>query len=166
MTKTTSVLGLIAIIAAIVLLGAYWYKTTDNLPKDHPKQQERWDDWELDEEFIVPPEEPEEEVPDIPKTYKEALEIGTKTGKPIFLIFGADWCTWCQEMRKTLADSEVQKALDGYIVYHADSDKEPDLVKQYGVGGIPAYFVVDSSEKIIKDGKGYKETKRFLAWLK
>jgi len=165
MTKTTSILGIITLISAIVLAGVYWYKTTDNVPKDDPKQQEKWDDWELDEK-IVPPKEPEEVAPEVPETYEQALEIAKKTEKPIFLIFEADWCHWCQAMKKTLADPEVKKALEGHVIYHANSDRETDLAKQYGVGGIPSYFVIDSSEKVHKNGKGYKGTKTFLVWLK
>jgi thiol:disulfide interchange protein len=166
MTKTTSILGIITLISAIVLLGVYWYKTTDNLSKDDPKQQEEWSDWELNERLPELKEPKKEEVPDVPKTYKQALEIAKKTNQPIFLLFRADWCHWCGELKKTLDDPEVKNALNGYIIYYANSDVETDLADQYKVSGIPAYFVISSSEKILKDGKGYKEAKVFLAWLK
>jgi thiol:disulfide interchange protein len=170
MTKTTSFLALVAFIAAIVLVWAYWHKTAD-LPKDHPKQQERWDDWELDEVVPIPPEKPqeeeeEEEVPETPATYQQALDLAKRTDRPIFLVFEADWCSWCQKFKKTLNDPRVQKALADYVVYHADKDRETDLAKQYEVGGIPAYFVVDASEKIIKKGKGYKGAEVFLVWIR
>jgi thiol:disulfide interchange protein len=103
-----------------------------------------------------------------PKTYKELIESLDNPNKPLaVLFFSAKWCGWCEKMKKeTLKDDKVIKALDKYVFYIVDLDKEGKVAKKYEVGGIPAYCIIDKREKPFRKGAGYKSPSSFANWLK
>ena len=106
--------------------------------------------------------------PTQPKTYEELIKLLDNPNKPLaVLFFSAKWCTWCEKMKKeTLKDDKVIKALDRYVFYVVDLDKEGNVGKKYGVGGIPAYCIIDKREKPFRKGAGYKTPSSFVNWLK
>jgi len=165
MTDLTKTLLVTILALAVILAGAYWYKTNQESTQGQPEQQEKWHDWEIGDDIYVHPQEPKEEPTRKATSYEDALKLSNETGKPIFLYFSADWCPACKRMKQTLSKEEVQKALENYISWHVDTKSERDLVEQYNVTGIPAYFIVDGSEKVLRDGKGYQSAERFLDWL-
>ena len=112
---------------------------------------------------------PEQETPQplrTPESYDQALEMARAAEKSVFLFFEADWCSWCKKMKEdTLSKAEVKQALDGYIVYHVNTDHEYKIAKKYGVSGIPVSAVVTDEEEVIKKKSGYMEAKPFIRWL-
>ena len=106
--------------------------------------------------------------PTQPKTYEELIKLLDNPNKPLaVLFFSAKWCTWCEKMKKeTLKNDKVIKALDRYVFYVVDLDKEGKVGKKYGVGGIPAYCIIDKREKPFRKGAGYKTPSSFVNWLK
>jgi len=152
--KSNNTLFFVIIVLAGVLLASLNYKMgTDSNNKDMTQEWGNWGETDTPKELSI-------------KSYKEALEMSEKTGKPVFLFFHADRCNWCEKMKvETFANPDVQKALNKYIVYHADGDKEKPLVSKYGLKGVPSYFVIDSKEKVKKSGTGYKDSKSFIKWL-
>ncbi|OVE82131.1 hypothetical protein BVY04_01730 [bacterium M21] len=69
--------------------------------------------------------------------------------KPVLLDFSASWCSICKEIeRTTLKEPEVMKALEEYNFVKVDYDSNPDLVKQFGIIGPPAFIFVDKDGSI------------------
>jgi len=95
--------------------------------------------------------------------------------KRILLVFGADWCPWCNRLSKFFDENErVAAALkNNFIVVKVDLgrwDKNLDLMEKFKVdrkAGIPSFVVLDSKGEWIKfqesgvleEGKGYSEEK-------
>ena len=106
--------------------------------------------------------------PTQPKTYEELIKLLDNPNKPLaVLFFSAKWCGWCEKMKKgTLKDDKVIKALDRYVFYVVDLDKEGKVGKKYEVDGIPAYCIIDKREKAFRKGAGYKSPSSFINWLK
>jgi thioredoxin-like negative regulator of GroEL len=99
-------------------------------------------------------------------SYATAVQVAKTTNKNILLIFGADWCDWCQKLdMQTLPKLTVQKAISVYIVYHVNVDREPQVATKFGVTDIPRYMVITPAGKVIKDGSGFKNELGFLVWL-
>ncbi|HYT92331.1 MAG TPA: thioredoxin family protein [Gemmataceae bacterium] len=98
--------------------------------------------------------------------YAKALEVAKKENKRLFIDFSATWCGPCQQLKKTLTDPRVARALQDYVILLIDVDKDPKLTAQFNVGPIPAYFVVDGDGQWQNLGTGYKDVAQFLAWLK
>ena len=60
------------------------------------------------------------------------------------VVFGAEWCPWCKEMKKaTLDDPRVVARLRGIGKVHVDTDRNEDLSKRFNIRGIPAVKFFD-----------------------
>jgi thiol:disulfide interchange protein len=115
------------------------------------------------------PREPEKD-PAPPPTklhpFEQALARAKAEGKLLFVEFSAAWCGPCQQMKRdTFANSQVQARLAGYVTLFVDSDRDPGLCQQFGVRGIPAYFLVRPDRTVARSGAGYRGPGEFLRWL-
>ena len=99
-------------------------------------------------------------------TYREAVQLAGKEGKPVLAFFTASWCTWCQKMKQdTLVDPTVVGLMKNYVYVAVDVDKEKDVARKYGVTSIPAYVITNGKEENLKSGKDYLKAPEFAAWL-
>jgi thiol:disulfide interchange protein DsbD len=77
-----------------------------------------------------------------------AVDAALGAGKPVFLDFTADWCTYCKAIKRTtLADAGVIAELRRFRAFEIDLTNALDhkeLRERYKVAGPPAYFVFDS----------------------
>lgn len=87
---------------------------------------------------------------------KAALEKGSKLGKRVLVVFGADWCYDCHVLDLAFSRSDIAPVLEkNYEVVHVDvgqGDKNQDLMKKYGVPmerGIPAIAVLESDGSVL-----------------
>jgi thiol:disulfide interchange protein len=87
--------------------------------------------------------------------------------KRLFIEFSAGWCGPCQQMaRDTWSDKNVAAELEKMVPVQVDVDSHADLVTQFGVRPIPAYFVLDAGGNHLNYGEGYRGPEEFLAWLR
>lgn len=118
-------------------------------------------------------------VPDVPsvvaRSYNEALEIGSRAGKPILLFFSSKDCYWCQKMKSEILPSvSVQEAMKPYIFYEVDLSMENErpknstdyvLSRKFQIEALPTYMVINSKEVKLKWDKGYQDVKGMVDWL-
>jgi|APGre2960657404_1045060.scaffolds.fasta_scaffold59797_2 thioredoxin-related protein len=91
----------------------------------------------------------------------DAIALSEELNKEVLVIFTANWCDYCNQMKK---DLEYCQELEGMIVCFVNIDKNPELKQEYKVRSIPDYFLL--KDKIeIKRQKGYYGKKDFLKWL-
>ena len=82
----------------------------------------------------------EEQLPAPPvEEYRSA-----ETCRPTLLVFEADWCTACRQM-KPLVDS---LAAEGYAVERVNIDRNRRLAEQYRVAAVPCFVVVERGREI------------------
>lgn len=117
---------------------------------------------------------PKEEIED-------AIKAADNGGKNILLIFGADWCSWCNKLANFIKENKKVSGLltEKYIVVKVDIgkwDTNLDLMKKYKArqkAGVPSLVVLDSKGKFLvfqetgslEEGKGHSEEK-VLIFLK
>jgi thiol-disulfide isomerase/thioredoxin len=79
----------------------------------------------------------------------------------ILLDFSASWCGPCRSMAPLV--DEVAAA--GWIVRHVDVDREGDLVRRFGVTGVPCYVLLVRGEEVdrINGATTRVELERLLA---
>lgn len=75
-------------------------------------------------------------------TLSQALELrpysasafadAQQAGKPLAVLFHADWCPTCRAQEKTLTSMKGESGLE-LTVFLADYDTEKDLKRQFGV---------------------------------
>ena len=91
--------------------------------------------------------------------------------KPVILDFYADWCITCKKMdATTFADTEVQKILASeYQFIQIDVTKNTAehqaLLKQYGLFGPPASFVLYQDKSYSNPLLGFAKKADFILWL-
>jgi thiol-disulfide isomerase/thioredoxin len=65
-------------------------------------------------------------------------------GDVVLLDFAATWCGPCRQMAPIIG--EITAA--GWVVRHVDADREPDLVRRFGVTGVPCYVLLVRGEEV------------------
>ena len=70
-------------------------------------------------------------------TYSQAHNVTTKTGRPMVVLVGAEWCPACKEMKdKVIPTVKKRGALDKVSFAVVDIDKEKELGKTLIRGGL------------------------------
>lgn len=98
----------------------------------------------------------------IENSLEDAVLLSQDTKQPIFVLFSADWCKYCEIMKKDISTNLSD--FDSYIICYIDRDKREDLVKEYRVKNIPDYFVLKNNIEI-KRKVGYKDYSSLTKWL-
>ena len=65
-------------------------------------------------------------------------------GDVVLLDFAASWCGPCRQMAPIIG--EITAA--GWVVRHVDADQEPDLIRRFGVTGVPCYVLLVRGEEV------------------
>jgi protein disulfide-isomerase len=98
--------------------------------------------------------------------FTAAQDEATKTGKPLFLYFTAEWCWPCQSMKHTTwADADVEKALSSYVPVKIDIDAHPEIASKYPSNGIPHFVIAKSDGTMMREQVGAMPPRDFLDWL-
>ncbi|MFP4054483.1 MAG: thioredoxin fold domain-containing protein [Phycisphaerae bacterium] len=118
------------------------------------------------------------DVPGFKNSYDEAAKIAEKTGKPLYLHFTTDWCSWCRKIENdTYTTNEAEKALENFVPASLDCtvprgqrpSKEArfniELMRRYGGGGYPYLVMVTSDHAVLGTISGYVPAERFTKEL-
>jgi len=69
-------------------------------------------------------------------TYAEAHAATTKTGKPMVVLVGAEWCAPCQTMKKTVIPQVKRHGLLGRVAFAVvNLDRDRELAQRLTSGG-------------------------------
>jgi thioredoxin-related protein len=99
-------------------------------------------------------------------SYDDSLILAKNQNKKLIVFFTADYCGWCKKQKEVAFDPDVVNELNkDYIVCYVDTVENKDISGKYKVRTIPAYFIVDEKENVIKKNVGYKNKADFLRWL-
>ncbi|TDD30380.1 thioredoxin [Actinomadura sp. KC06] len=71
--------------------------------------------------------------------YAQVMEMSNT--KPVVLNFTAGWCHWCQVQKPYLQRYHDEDA-GAWVWARVDVDRNPSIMRQYGVRGIPALVSV------------------------
>ena len=96
------------------------------------------------------------------------VDAASSSGKPTAIDFWATWCSVCKRLeRTTFSDERVRKALESASAVKVDFDREPALVKRFGIVGVPTVVFLDASGRERKDLRfsGELSPEDFLAKL-
>jgi thioredoxin-like negative regulator of GroEL len=70
-------------------------------------------------------------------TYTEALKTASETGKPLLILVGADWCHYCNIVKKDILPKlEKSGLLDQVVFCYLDYDQDRRLVGKLVKGEI------------------------------
>lgn len=94
---------------------------------------------------------------------EEAQRLSKLTNKPALIIFGADYCKFCNSLKDDILNKKLSPTIDRYIICYIDIKLNPELKDQYGVNMIPDSRIF-SNTKEIRRVKGYSKN-NYLKWL-
>lgn len=94
--------------------------------------------------------------------YDKCKELSKQYQRKLVLIFGADWCPYCRDLKK---DASTITEFNNYIVCFIDTDKNKNLVEKYRVRGLPTSVIINDQEEELDRKAGYKKAS-YNEWLK
>lgn len=161
-----SAISIVFILMSVVFGGTIIYM----LGSDKNFFQKSKTNWQWKDEWgpsdTVPGSSPSIDIGITANSYHDAIQKSGDTGKPVLVIFHADWCDWCKKMKRdALTDSKVKNVLQNYILVKVDIDREKNIAGKFNVKQIPAYVITNYKEGNLKSGNGYQNAVKFSAWL-
>jgi thiol:disulfide interchange protein len=96
-----------------------------------------------------------------------ALAEARRTGRPVLVDFGAEWCPPCLAMKHDVwPDREVGRAVSvGYVPLAVDVDRNGPVAEHYGVNGIPVVLILDAEGHEVRRASGYLPVSGILRFL-
>lgn len=98
--------------------------------------------------------------------FRKAEALARKENKPLFMDFEATWCGPCKTMDMLVYTADaVVKAAENVISVKVDGDKQPELKKQFRVGGYPTMILLTPQGEELKRTSGYRGVKEMTVFL-
>ncbi|MCA9055910.1 MAG: thioredoxin family protein [Planctomycetaceae bacterium] len=101
------------------------------------------------------------------KDLKSAHRVAIAEGKPILVVFGAEWCTYCHKLEKNVINQPETAAYinQNFVAVHLDADREKKIVGILEVDSLPCTVVLSPNADLLGRYEGYAETKKYTANL-
>lgn len=89
--------------------------------------------------------------------YGSALAEAKGTGRLLWIQFTGPWCPNCTRMEHdSFTQASIrERAREGFVPVKLQSDANMDLAVGFGLSGIPASVIVDSSRRVLEIHQGY-----------
>lgn len=97
--------------------------------------------------------------------FESGLEQSQITQKPLLVVFGAEWCSWCRKLERELASEAAATVRDEWTLAKVDVDEEEELASKYGVQALPTIVVVDTTGAKIESIEGFMPMDQLAEWL-
>ncbi len=104
-------------------------------------------------------------------SYNQATIEADENAKPLFVVFTADWCGPCKQMKAWVySDKHVADSIEaGFVPVKIDLTSEglPDqrIADRYSVQAIPTIMTLTAAGKPISISTGYLSKAELLNWL-
>lgn len=96
--------------------------------------------------------------------YDKAISLAKQHSRKIVLVFGADWCPYCRDIKKDAKNNKIDN-FKNYIVCFIDTDKNEKLTANYRIKGLPTSLIIDTKEQELARKTGYKN-QDYNEWLR
>jgi len=99
--------------------------------------------------------------PDNGLNWKADIFVGhqesVRSGKPMLLVFGAEWCVFCKKLEQTtLAEPEMVKYINGnFVPVHIDVDHQKKVASILKVKSLPCTIVLSPDAEVLGRIEGY-----------
>jgi thioredoxin-like negative regulator of GroEL len=94
---------------------------------------------------------------------KKAHAESVKLNRPMLLVFGADWCTYCRKMEQTTLKTPllVSYVNNSFVPVRLDLQKDNDVAKILGVDRVPCTIVLSPRADLLGRLVGCVEWPRY-----
>lgn len=96
-----------------------------------------------------------------------AAKLARRLKRPLLIHFYASWCRPCRKLeRETFPSPRFRRQVAGkFVLVKVNADRNPRLVKEYGVTGLPTDVLVSPGGRILSRRSGYDSREKYLAHL-
>ncbi|QDV43567.1 Thioredoxin [Stieleria neptunia] len=98
-------------------------------------------------------------------TFEEGKRLALLEQRPLLVVFGAEWCGWCQRLENELTTPEASPILNRWVLAFVDVDLNPEIAQHFQVGALPSLRVLDGSGASVASRAGYMPLAELEAWL-
>lgn len=100
---------------------------------------------------------------DLNSARTKALEFD----RPMLIVFGADWCTYCKKLeRTTLSHPQMVKYINQrFVPVHLDHDKEKTVAKILEVNQLPCSVILSPEADLLGKFVGYQSPSKYFSKL-
>ena len=92
---------------------------------------------------------------------KAAHKLAIEQDKPLLIVFGASWCTYCHKLeREALSDKRITTVVErDFIPVHLDFDRDSKIAKVLEVEQLPCTVILTPQADLLLKHEGYMEYK-------
>ena len=101
------------------------------------------------------------------KNLDTAHKLAVESDKPMLIVFGASWCTYCHKLeRETLADKRLVAVIErDFVPVHLDFDKDAKVAKILEVERLPCTVVLSPEADLLHRFEGFADYKGYTKSL-
>ena len=94
---------------------------------------------------------------------KAAHKIALEQDKPLLIVFGASWCTFCHKLeRETLGDKRITALIErDFIPVHLDFDRDAKIAKILEVERLPCTVILSPQADLLLKHEGFAQYKEY-----
>jgi len=97
----------------------------------------------------------------------EAHRVSAATGRPMLIVFGAEWCHYCRELdSKTLTNPELVNYISSnFVPVHLDADKDARVAQILKAKPIPCTVVLGPNADLMGRTFGFQDVQHYYVEL-
>jgi HEAT repeat protein/thioredoxin-like negative regulator of GroEL len=105
--------------------------------------------------------------PVVHTSLKAASEAAAQDQSLVLLVFSAEWCGPCKELKKkTLSSKEFNEQGGALHIADVDVDAEQEMAREYAVTAVPTLVLLTADNKVVGRRTGFMQTAELLLWLR
>jgi thiol-disulfide isomerase/thioredoxin len=97
--------------------------------------------------------------------YDQAVKESQIQQRPILVVLGAEWCSWCRKLESEMATPAATSTLDRWVVVKVDVDASPDIAEKLNASALPALRILRSDQSLVAGREGYLPLEELTTWL-
>jgi len=101
---------------------------------------------------------------DLPSAHRASMA----TGRPMLIVFGASWCTYCRKLEaEVLAQPVLSKFINtNFIAVHLDFEKDRRIAQVLEVKSLPTSVILNPEADLLGTIEGYVKAREYAEVLK